>query len=81
MFLIKCDKDGNLTKIEDDKDYVYLKGVLDSISEKLENKGIMLISSRINPNLNLIYEFSSKENGWECAYIISNNLANNIKLI
>ena len=81
MFLIKIDKEGNLTKIEENKDYEYLINILNSISEGLESKGIMLINKKTTTDLDVTYEFSSKENGWECVYLISNNLANNIKLI
>ena len=41
----------------------------------------MLIDKKTTTDLNVTYEFSSKENGWECVYVISNNLANNIKLM
>ncbi len=79
MFLLKCDKNGDLNNIKESDDHTYLLKLLMEIKEELENNDIFLINEETTNGKNKIYEFASVEGGWECAYIIVDKMATKIK--
>ena len=80
MIIVKCDKDGSVTNIEESDDYIYLINLLNYIKEELEISGIFLISEENNHRFNKTYQFASVNNGWECAYIMVDSIATGVKL-
>lgn len=81
MFLLKCDKNGELNNIKESDVYTHLLKLLTEIKEELENNDIFLINEEITNGKNKIYEFASVEGGWECAYFIVDKMATKIKII
>jgi hypothetical protein len=80
MIIVKCDKDGSVTNIEESDDYIYLINLLNYIKEELEISGIFLISEDHNHRFNKTYQFASVNNGWECDYIMVDSIATGVKL-
>ncbi len=81
MFLLKCDKNGELNNIKESDDHAYLLKLLMEIKEELENNDIFLINEETTNGKNKIYEFASVEGGWECAYFIVDKMATKIKIL
>ena len=79
MFLLKCDKNGDISSIEENGDQTHLLKLLMEIKEELENNKIFLINEETTDGDNKIYEFASVEGGWECAYVIVDKMATKIK--
>ena len=79
MVLVKCDRHGNVKEIDKSDSYVYLVKKLESITEKLESDGIMLINKEVTKNLSRTYEFSSSKNGWECVFVLAHDWVKGVK--
>jgi len=77
MKLVVCHKDKTLSELIDSDDISELMKLLNFHTERLEHSGLMLINE-YHSELQIIREFASEENGWECAYAIVYKIATNL---
>jgi len=81
MILLKYNKNSFVTELAYSDEYSYLVDMLENLTEELESKGIFLIKDITTGNLSRILEFSSIENGWECALMIVHGYVKTLKKI
>ena len=81
MILINCNRQGFVEEIINSDNYQEITDIIDSLTEEYEARGIMLISDIANNSLTRTLEFSSVENGWECALILAHGYIKNVSPI
>ena len=79
MKLITCNKDRTINELIETDDISELMSILNFHTERLERNGFMLVNEYVT-GLQIIREFASKENGWECAYGVVDKLINNVNM-
>jgi arginine decarboxylase-like protein len=80
MKLITCNKDRTISELIETDDISSLMRLLDFHTERLERNGFMLVNE-YTTGLQIIREFASKENGWECAYGVVDKITKKVTTI
>lgn len=79
MKLIVCNKDKSISELIESEDIIELMKLLDFHTERLERNGFMLVNEVIRGK-QVIREFASKKDGWECAYGIVDKVVTKMKI-